>query len=334
MILGIILYLSTSGNYEVIKTVAQDKSIPHLEINGKLLHIETFGDPINQPVIVLHGGPGNDFRYLLMLKELSDDNFMIFYDQRGAGLSERLPAEELTLEANLNDLNAIIDHYSKRRKVNLIGHSWGGMLASGYMSLHPEKLNKVVMAVPGFLNAEMYDEFMKRTNGFALEFSFKLLKHLTLSWFESLHVNGPDDQARNDYFMTRLIWGIELENHPMVGYFCNGDLSKIDFQEWRFGSLASKVIPQSALDEDGNSTINLVNNVKQYQDTILFIAGECDLYLGQDFQEKQRKFFNKTKMVVVKEAGHYMFSDKPEECINVIRDFFREIDTVENNPEL
>jgi proline iminopeptidase len=312
------------GNYEVAKTVAQDKSIPHIEIKGNLIHSEAFGDPTNQAVIVLHGGPGNDFRHLLMLNELADDYYMIFYDQRGSGLSERIPAEKLTLEGNIQDLDAIIDHYSNGRKVNLIGHSWGGMLASGYMAQHPGKLDKVVMAEPGFLNAEMYDTFMENTNGFALEFSFTLLKHLTISWFESLHVDGPDDQAGSDYFMTQLVWGTEIENHPMAGYFCNGNLSNVEFPEWRFGSLASKVIPQSGLDEDGNSIIDLVSGVEQFQDTILFIAGDCNEYIGPDFQQKQMEYFNKTKMVVIKDAGHYMFGDQPEECIQIIRDYFNE----------
>lgn len=319
----IVLYIAMRGDYEVAKTVADNPDLPRIEINGTLLHAETFGDPANQAIIVLHGGPGNDYRHLLTLKPLADEYFMVFYDQRGSGLSERVPAEELSLESSIADLDAVIDYYSNGSKVNLIGHSWGGMLASGYIAKHPEKINKAVLAEPGFLTAELYDEFMKRTNGFALDLSFKLLKHFIITWFESVHVDGPDDQANADYFMSRLIWGTKIKNHPMAGYFCNDDIGSIHFEEWRFGALASRVIPQSGLDANGNSTIDLVSGLENYQDTVLIIAGECNRLIGADFQEMQMKYFNHAKLEIIEDTGHFMLTEKADESMGIIRDFFR-----------
>src|SRR5262245_39567974 len=79
-----------TGDYSdlVPKTVDEDPSLPSLEISGTRLHLETFGTPGNPVVIVLHGGPGADYRSLLPLSALADDGFfVVFWDQRGTGLS-------------------------------------------------------------------------------------------------------------------------------------------------------------------------------------------------------------------------------------------------------
>jgi proline iminopeptidase len=54
---------------------------------------------------------------------LAKDCRVIFYDQRGSGLSPRVDKKLLTMEQNLDDLKAVVDHFSNGKKVKLIGHS-------------------------------------------------------------------------------------------------------------------------------------------------------------------------------------------------------------------
>src|SRR6478735_5139425 len=84
------LCASDPGNL-VPLTVAEDPSLPAIDIAGTRLHSEAFGDPDGPVIMVLHGGPGSDYRGLLPLKALADDGYRVaFWDQRGCGLSERL----------------------------------------------------------------------------------------------------------------------------------------------------------------------------------------------------------------------------------------------------
>ena len=83
-------YLFTSGEYFVRDTVTTDSSLKSEEINGNRLYIEDYGD-INGPLlIVLHGGPGYDSKYMKLFKDLSDGFHVVLYDQLGCGLSERV----------------------------------------------------------------------------------------------------------------------------------------------------------------------------------------------------------------------------------------------------
>ena len=109
------LYFATSGQYPVAATVVDDASLPQIEINGVRLHAETYGDPSNPVIIVLHGGPGGDYRSQLGARSLADTNFVVFYDQRGAGLSERVPGEDLNVPAYMAELDGVIDRYSPDR---------------------------------------------------------------------------------------------------------------------------------------------------------------------------------------------------------------------------
>ena len=58
-----------------------------LTVNGGKLSYQTFGKA-DDPLIVLHGGPGLGCNYLLpQMSELGKFSLAIFYDQRGTGHS-------------------------------------------------------------------------------------------------------------------------------------------------------------------------------------------------------------------------------------------------------
>src|SRR5688572_1263456 len=138
---------SASGNL-VPPTVADDPTLPALVINGARMHAEVVGPAQAQAVVVLHGGPGDDFRYMRRLGDsfdgysLADEYRMVFWDQRSAGLSQRFDrAEDLGLDAHLRDLEDLVDQVAGRDgKVVLLGHSWGGAYAAMYMNAHPERI--------------------------------------------------------------------------------------------------------------------------------------------------------------------------------------------------
>ena len=83
VLLFILFYMLTIGDYEVAETVEQDPSIPHIKIGNTVFHAETFGIDSHDAVMALHGDPGNDYWYILPLKGLADEYFVVFYDLRG-----------------------------------------------------------------------------------------------------------------------------------------------------------------------------------------------------------------------------------------------------------
>jgi proline iminopeptidase len=311
-----LFYLLTIGEYPVPKTVAQDSGIPHVTINGVIYHAETFGDPSKPVVITVHGGPGGDYRSILPLQKLSDQYYVVFFDQRGAGLSPRVDPEQITLESAIADLDSVVNHFGHGDPVDLVGHSWGAMLASAYLGRYPEKAKHAVLAEPGFLTAEFAQQWAEATK---IRFSLGLLYHFIRTKFESLHVKGPDEYAADDYFghQMNLYQG---DDHPQAGYRCDGGGPTAD-ESWRYGAAAADSLFQEAVDSNGNFTIDLTTGVEQFSNTVLFMAGECQKIIGAGWQRRQMQFFKNTELAVVPKAGHEMFLENPQDSIEIVREY-------------
>jgi proline iminopeptidase len=154
---------SADGNL-VPATVDSDSTLPRVALNGSLFHAETFGDPSSPVIVMLHGGPGNDYRELTRLRQpvdgarLEDRHFLVFWDQRGSGLSRRHDPADVTGAAYDADLEALVDRFSPSRPVVLIGHSWGGMYASRFIQTHPDRVAGAVLMEPGPLTGALYED--------------------------------------------------------------------------------------------------------------------------------------------------------------------------------
>lgn len=109
----------------------------------------------NPVIIFLHGGPGGYIHSAIIdrMKEVARSGYDIYlYDQIGSGLSDRLPKpKDYSFEGHLKDLKEIIETQIKSDKVILIGHSFGGILATHFAANQPERISKLILSSPGDL---------------------------------------------------------------------------------------------------------------------------------------------------------------------------------------
>lgn len=89
--------------------------------------------PENAPrLLVLHGGPGADHRYLLpQMLRLAANYQLVFYDQRGGGQSRTDDREPITWRTHVQDLDAVATELAVE-PLSIVGYSWGGLLAQLY----------------------------------------------------------------------------------------------------------------------------------------------------------------------------------------------------------
>lgn len=276
-------------------TADQDATIPQLAFNGSTFHLETAGDPANPVVILLHGGPGGDYRSLLRLldpvdgRRLTDDYFVVLWDQRGSGLSQRHDAAELDLATYDADLDWLVDHYSADRPVVLIGHSWGGMYATSYISEHPEQVAGAVLMEPGPLTGALFDEVKDEI--IKLAFFSEWLNDY--AWAH--RVLSPDDHARADYLRA-----LGMLSDAQPGYHqSDDDPSPI----WRLGAVANTAVQEEGM-VDGKPAWDFTTGLATFTTPVLFIASSDNTVIGEAFQRRQQVFYPNATMSVIADSGH------------------------------
>jgi len=100
----------------------------------------------DEPTLVfVHGGPGMSHHSLRPLARVGRRGYQIaFYDQRGVGGSDRVPAAAHTLEAHVEDLEQLRRALGVE-SMHVAGQSWGGLVAMAYAIEHPERVTALLL---------------------------------------------------------------------------------------------------------------------------------------------------------------------------------------------
>jgi len=134
------------------------------ESNGVNIYYRTFG--AGTPVLIINGGPGfNSDGFVDLAKTLSAHNQTIIYDQRGTGKSimQKTDASTITMQLMIDD----IENLRKQLKIErwiILGHSFGGMLASYYATIHPDKIISMILSSSGGVDLDLLSYVSRNIN--------------------------------------------------------------------------------------------------------------------------------------------------------------------------
>ena len=291
---GLLMFTSTScekiDSYDelVPQTVELDKSLPSLSVNGTTLHAETFGDPNDPLIIGIHGGPGDDYKSIINLKDFANDGyFVVLYDQRGCGLSQRHNADAFSTQVMIDDLEAVINHYRQPgKKLILAGHSWGAMLATAYINQHPYEVDGMVLMEPGGFTWDDTKEYLSRSRKINIfnEGTNDIL-------YQDQFLTG-DDHATLDY---KSALGA-ASNH--IGDNVNGLSGPTPF--WRSGAVCSSAL----FDYVDEQPFDFTTNLSQVNIPILFVYSELNEAYGLEHSQLVSSPFQNVQMFKVMGSGH------------------------------
>jgi len=275
-------------------TVVDDPSLPRMALDdGTLVHLRVVGPDDAPVVMVLHGGPGADHRELAFLADLAPDFRVVLWDQRGAGLSERLDADVVG-PALVDDVLHVADHFSPHQPVHLLGYSWGGILATAAAQAAPERVDRMVLIEPGGLNQEMFDR--SGVTSFSLAADWLNEAQWTYGGL------SPDDHARMD-----LMFG--------VAFVADEQDRGVDPLFWRYGVASFQGAMESVLSEG----YDVVSGLSTADHPVRIITGGSPHPLGTDFQEQQARFFGNASVVEVPGEGHGLVRTAPGATLAAVR---------------
>jgi len=142
----------------------------YIYVNGIRIHFERTGEGSGKPPMVLvHGITESGASWSLIVRELSSDYDVIYYDVRGHGLSDK-PSSGYRLEDHEKDLIALIDELGLEKPV-LMGHSMGGGIVAQTVADHPGLARAVILEDPAFFpQPEDLEDVLQLLNTFLLSF--------------------------------------------------------------------------------------------------------------------------------------------------------------------
>jgi len=127
-------------------------NVDYLLLGGIEQWVMIRGESAANPVLILlHGGPGfpetGFFRHFNSALERVFT--VVYWEQRGTGrtFSRTIPEASMTIERFVADLDELVDTICKRlrkKRVAILGHSWGSALGTLYAAKFPAKVSVYV----------------------------------------------------------------------------------------------------------------------------------------------------------------------------------------------
>jgi len=114
-----------------------------INANGIELHYLEAGHGSDTPVVLLHGYAESSHMWLPLIQQLDDRRIVIAPDLPGAGASA-MPETGYDKKTMAQDIHAMV-HSLGYRKVKIVGHDIGLMVAYAYAAQYPDEVESITL---------------------------------------------------------------------------------------------------------------------------------------------------------------------------------------------
>jgi proline iminopeptidase len=287
-----------------------------VDANGVLIYYVEMGK--GDPLVIVHGGPGASHDYFLpWLLPLSRHHRVVFIDERGSGKSEKLDDPRgYTVENMVEDVESLRQQLHLG-KINLLGHSYGGVLAQAYALKYQKNLSHLVLCSTFDSTRALNEVFVKMKE----KMSPELRQRIDAAEKEGLFGHGKDyekNRYTNDYMIAS--WGegyfpYLYGRNPDPNYdpVANGIMSWDLYREM-WGSHGEFVV-------DGNLvSVEYSDRLPSIKVPTLITVGDHDQVDPAVAREMHDKIAG-SKLVVLPNSGHMTFVDQPLLFRKAVDDF-------------
>jgi pimeloyl-ACP methyl ester carboxylesterase len=291
-------------SYRALRPLQHDS----LGARGLEFHLYRWPGQDPDPLVLLHGWGDTGETFQFLVDCFSTDRTCIAIDMRGFGRTQR-PDDGYWFPDYLADLEALLDQLAPDAPVDLIGHSMGGNIAMLYAGARPKRVRRLV----------------------------------SLEGFGLMRSTSDQAPARYAQWLDEVKHGSEFAVYENIEQF----IRVLARRNPRTPADRLELIARSWSQERADGKVELradpkhkrVNPVLYQRDQaeacwraieapLLFMLGEqSDLVrrMGDVLDETRlRALFRRGTFASVKDAGHMLHHEQPEQVARLIEEFLEE----------
>jgi proline iminopeptidase len=270
--------------------------------DGVKIYYRTFGT--GTPILIINGGPGlNSDGFVDLAKTLSAQNQTIVYDQRGTGKSvmQKIDASSITMELMIDDMENLRKQLKIERWI-ILGHSFGGMLASYYATIHPDRIISMILSSSGGIDLDLLSYVSKNINA-----------RLT-----------PQQQDSASYWSQKI-------NNGDTSYFARWQRAKVLANAYVYNKKYALPIAERPTQSDlrVNNLVwqdmqkikfNCAPKLSTFTKPVLIIQGKQDV-IEERTSQKANKILKNSKLVILDHCVHYGWLDNRDMYLSEVEKF-------------
>jgi proline iminopeptidase len=281
----------------------------YYNINGSKIWIEVEGN--GEPLLLIPGGPGDAHYFHPEFSILASICKVICFDAFGRGKSDRAKdLKEYSFNRDVDDIEGLRKALGFET-MNLLGHSYGGMVAQAYALKYPNRVKKLILSNTLF-SAEMWQANNDNCN-------YEIRNQYPEIW-DSLMI------VRSQGFHSK----------DKIHYSLYGEVPGGLFY-WYNAGKAENIIHNTNTDvyytiagEDcdfligGDITnIDFRTDLKKLKMPMLIMAGRFDRVALPRFSVQFKQYAPQAEFVMFEKSGHQPFVEEPDKYFKVLKDFLK-----------
>ncbi len=302
-----------------------------MDLDGRKLYVETYGDIHHPAIAFLHGGPATSCVEQQEMSELlSQRYFVVSFDQYGVFRSGDIKEDERFGMKEHIDMMEQLREALEIKKWVLLGHSYGGMLVCYYTYLYPDSVESSIYENPGW-------DFPKNVKSIA---QYYLDRYYSCHEDETEGKKAAESILAKDYTgrerecisdilkaqsyvkdlkTTMYMYSIEPEQYFCWFEKCYKELDADEAEVDKKG-----MFHLEKLVEAGDMLYDHRPELDKNQPPALLINGRHDPVCREDDRQYFKEHAPNGKVVVLENSAHHPRIEQKEEYLQAVFDFLEE----------
>jgi pimeloyl-ACP methyl ester carboxylesterase len=272
-----------------------------IETNGVSIHVRQAGQ--GPAVLLLHGYGETGDMWVPMAVDLARDHTVIVPDLRGLGLSSK-PAGGFDKKTQAADVAGVLDAL-KIKRIDLVAHDIGNMVAFAFAAQHPEQVRRLVLIDAPVPGVGPWEEVLKNPLLWHFRFGGPDMERL-VAGRERIYL----DRFWNEFSATPSRFSEKARDHYAKLYALPGAMHS--------GFAQFAAFDQDAID---NRAFLARDKLKM---PVLALGGEKSF--GTMMATVMRAGATNVTEGVVPSSGHWIMEENPGATIGLVRGFLERAD--------